>query len=80
MHLDIHVQPLGPGEYGVYMSGDLENELSVVVSDQFLADLDAPNVSTDEVVREAVVYLVDLDDTAAEDDDLLPELQSRLRS
>jgi hypothetical protein len=89
MHLDIHVQPLAPGEFGVYISGDVETELSVVVSEQFLADVDAPHASTDEVVREAVVYLldhdpavgevIDLDDTASGDDELIPTLQNRLR-
>jgi hypothetical protein len=89
VHLDIQVEPLGPGEYGVYVSGDRVSDLSVVVTDQFLAELDVPSASVDEVVREAVVYLVehdapvgdtiDLDEAAANDEDFVPELQSRLR-
>jgi hypothetical protein len=89
--LDIVVRPGDGGEFTVEVAeGTAVTEVTVVASDRFLAGLDVPDAPTVEVVREAVALLlgqrpdgtlaaeIDLDDIAAEDEDFVPELQSRL--
>jgi hypothetical protein len=89
--LDIVVRHADGGEFTVEVAdGPTVTEVSVVASDRFLAGLDVPDAPTAEVVREAVALLldqrppgtlaaeIDLDDMAAEDEDFVPELQSRL--
>ncbi|HEY0358915.1 MAG TPA: hypothetical protein VGD11_10055 [Mycobacteriales bacterium] len=91
MALDIVVRPGDGGEFTVEVAeGTAVTEVTVVASDRFLAGLDVPDAPTVEVVREAVALLlgqrpdgtlaaeIDLDDIAAEDEDFVPELQSRL--
>jgi hypothetical protein len=89
--LDIVVRPGDGGEFTVEVAeGTAVTEVTVVASDRFLAGLDVPDAPTVEVVREAVALLlgqrpdgtlaaeIDLDEVAADDDDFVPELQSRL--
>jgi hypothetical protein len=89
--LDIVVRPGDGGEFTVEVAeGTAVTEVTVVASDRFLAGLDVPDAPTIEVVREAVALLlgqrpdgtlaaeIDLDEVAADDDDFVPELQSRL--
>jgi hypothetical protein len=89
--LEIVVRSADGGEFTVEVAeGSAVTELSVVASDRFLAGLDVPDAPTVEVVREAVALLldqrpaatlaaeIDLDEVAADDDDFVPELQSRL--
>ena len=91
MALDIVVRPGDGGEFTVEVAeGTAVTEVTVVASDRFLAGLDVPDAPTIEVVREAVALLlgqrpdgtlaaeIDLDEVAADDDDFVPELQSRL--
>ncbi|MCW2566928.1 MAG: hypothetical protein JWN54_1025 [Mycobacterium sp.] len=91
MALEIVVRPGDGGEFTVEVAeGTAVTEVTVVASDRFLAGLDVPDAPTVEVVREAVALLlgqrpdgtlaaeIDLDDIAAEDEDFVPELQSRL--
>jgi phage tail sheath gpL-like len=89
--LDIEVRPVGGGEYAVAVKeGAAVSEVSVVASERFLAELDAPDAPVEEVVREAVVVIldqrpggdlgdeIDLEDVAGYDEAFVPELQSRL--
>jgi hypothetical protein len=89
--LDIVVRPADGGEFTVEVAdGTAVTELSVVASERFLTGLDVPDASIEEVVREAVALLldqrgpgllaaeIDLDDVAADDEEFVPELQSRL--
>jgi hypothetical protein len=90
MALDIEVSPAGAGEFTVAVKeGSAVSELTVLAPDRFVAELDVPDAPIEEVVREAVVVLldhgdraladeVDLEEVAAEDEDFVPDLQSRL--
>jgi hypothetical protein len=90
MTLDIEVQSDGSGEFTVKVDDGTEvTELSVIASDRFLAELDVPDAPVEEVVREAVVIVldrrlgaagteIDLEYLAGDDEDFAAELQSRL--
>jgi hypothetical protein len=91
IRLDIEVRPVGAGEFTVAVKeGAAVSEVAVVASERFLAELDVPDAPAEEVVREAVVVLldlrdgeplgdeIDLDDVAGYDEEFVPELQSRL--
>ncbi|MCW2612370.1 MAG: hypothetical protein QOC93_1661 [Actinomycetota bacterium] len=91
MALDIVVRPSDGGEFTVEVAdGAAVTRVSVVASERFLTGLDAPDAPAEEVVREAVALLlderppgqladqIDLDEVAAEDEEFVPELQSRL--
>jgi hypothetical protein len=90
MTLDIQVQSDGAGEFTVKVDDGTEvTELSVIASDRFLAELDVPDAPVEEVVREAVVIVldrrlgtagaeIDLEYLAGDDEDFAAEVQSRL--
>jgi hypothetical protein len=91
VRLDIEVRPVGGGEFTVAVKeGAAVSEVSVMASERFLAELDTPDAPVEEVVREAVVVIldlrsgtglgdeIDLEDVAGDDEDFVPELQSRL--
>ncbi|HEY0485111.1 MAG TPA: hypothetical protein VGD72_02540 [Mycobacteriales bacterium] len=91
MRLDIEVRPVGGGEFTVAVKeGAAVSEVSVMASERFLAELDTPDAPVEEVVREAVVVIldlrsgsdlgdeIDLEDVAGDDEEFVPELQSRL--
>jgi hypothetical protein len=91
MSIDIEVRQLDGGEFTVDVDdGAGVSEVSVVASERFLADLDVPDAAAEEIVREAVVVLldrrspgtlegeIDLEEVAGDDEEFVPELQSRL--
>ena len=82
---------MGGGEFTVAVKeGAAVSEVSVMASERFLAELDTPDAPVEEVVREAVVVIldlrsgsdlgdeIDLEDVAGDDEEFVPELQSRL--
>jgi phage tail sheath gpL-like len=90
MSIDIDVRQVDGGEFTVDVDdGKQVAAVSVVASERFLAELDVPDAPVEEVVREAVVILldrpagslgdeIDLEEVAGDDEEFVPELQSRL--
>jgi hypothetical protein len=91
MSIGIEVRQVDGGEFTVDVDdGAGVSEVSVVASERFLSELDVPDAAAEEIVREAVVVLldrrppgslegdIDLEEVAGDDEEFVPELQSRL--